>query len=81
MFNYKDYTYLRMAIVDNIERLSSIEEDHPGVGADRFSEIQDDIQYLNRLQQMVEREIATLQSPPKAVPSNLRAVPKQGQSG
>ena len=80
MFNYKDHTYLRVAILNYLERLSSIEEDEPGVGEDRFAEIQDDIQYLRRLRDIVEREIATMQLSSKPEATKLSVVPNDRQS-
>lgn len=75
MFNYKDYTYLRVAILSHLDKLSSIEEDDPGVGEDRFAEIQDDIQYLGRLRDIVSREIENVQAS-NAQASILSVVPK-----
>ncbi len=80
MFNYKDYTYLRVAILNYLEKLSSIDEDEPGVGEDSFAEVQDDIQYLKRLRDIVDREIAAAQSPPKAQAAKLSIVPNDVQS-
>lgn len=80
MFNCKDYTYLRVAVLNYLERLSLIEEDEPGVGEDRFAEIQDDIQYLKRLHDLVDREIAAMQLPPKVQAAKLSVVPNNGQS-
>lgn len=79
MFNYKDYTYLRVAILSYLENLSSIEEDGPGVGEDRFAEIQDDIQYLKRLKDLVDREIDVVQAASKDQASRLSVVPKDGK--
>lgn len=80
MFNYKDFTYIRVAILDYIEKLSSFEEDDPSIGEDRFSEIQDDIQYLMRLRDLVDQEIAVIKSQPKAQYSKLTVVPDDGKS-
>lgn len=78
MFNYKDFTYLRVAILSHIEKLSSLEEDDPAVGEDRFTDIQDDIQYLRRLCDIVEHEISAIKSPPTVQSSKLSIVPNDG---
>ena len=65
ILNYKDYTYIKMAILAYIEKLSSINEDEQGIDEERFSEIQDDIQYLGRLRGMVEREIESSRLSPQ----------------
>lgn len=80
MFNYKDFTYIRVAILDYIEKLSSLEEDDPSIGEDRFSEIQDDIQYLMRLRDLVDQEIAVIKSQPKVQYPKLTVVPDDGKS-
>ena len=80
MFNYKDCTHLRVAILSYLEKLSSIDEGDQGVGEDRFAEIQDDIQYFRRLRDLVDREIAAMQLPPKAPVAKLSVVPSDGQS-
>lgn len=63
--------------MSHLETLSSIEEDDPGVGEDRFAEIQDDIQYLRRLQDLVNPEIEGVEIPGTPSPK-LRVVPKDG---
>lgn len=65
ILNYKDYTYIKMAILSYIEKLSSINEDEQGIDEERFAEIQDDIQYLGRLRDMVEREIESSRLSPQ----------------
>ncbi|WP_338847957.1 hypothetical protein V8J88_04090 [Massilia sp. W12] len=62
MFNYKDLTYIRVALLSHIDKLSAIEEDDPGVGEDGFSDIQDDIEYLQRLSDIVDHEIAAIKA-------------------
>ena len=78
MFNYKDFTYIRVALLSHLEKLSSLEEDDPSVGEDRFSDIQDDIQYLRRLCDIVDREIAAIKSQPSAQGVKLTIVPNDG---
>lgn len=80
MFNYKDFTYLRVAVLSHLDKLASINEDDSGVGEDRFAEIQDDIQYLGRLRDIIDREIATIQSPSKTQVTRLTVVPSDGLS-
>ncbi len=74
MFNYKDLTYLRLATMAYIEKLSLIEEDDLKEGGDHFAEIQDDLQYLSRLRDEIEREIAISRSSSKAQKANLSIV-------
>ena len=80
MFNYKDFTYIRVALLGHLEKLSSLEEDDPSVGEDRFADIQDDIQYLKRLCDLVDREISTIKSQPPAQGIKLTIVPNDGQA-
>lgn len=56
-FSYKDLTYIRAAIQAYEASLSSVSEDECS-SADEFSEMQDDILYLDRLLALVNREIA-----------------------
>jgi hypothetical protein len=79
VFNYKDFTYLRVAVLSHLDKLSSINEDDSGVGDERFAEIQDDIQYLVRLRDLIDREIAIIQSPSKIQTTRLSVVPRDGQ--
>lgn len=79
MFNCKDFTYIRSALSEQLEKLSFLEEDDPSVGEDRFSVIQDDIQYLRRLCDLVDREIAAIKSQPTAQGVKLTIVPNDGQ--
>jgi hypothetical protein len=79
MFNYKDFTYLRVAVLSHIDKLSAINEDDPGVTDDNFSDIQDDIQYLRRLRDMIDREIATIQSPSVMQVTRLSVASSDGQ--
>lgn len=64
VFNYKDYTYMRMAILACIEKLSLIDEGDTEVAEERFAQAQDDIQYLERIRDIIQRKIESLQSPP-----------------
>ena len=79
MFNYKDLTYLRVAILGYIQKLSSVQENDAGVGEDRFADIQDDVQYLERLRDIVEREISAVRVPSKAENAKLSVVPSKPQ--
>lgn len=80
MFNYKDFTYIRVALLGHIEKLSALEEDDPAVGEDRFADIQDDIQYLRRLCDLVDREIAAIKTQPPAQGIKLAIVSNDGQA-
>ncbi|GLS26074.1 hypothetical protein [Marinibactrum halimedae] len=55
-FSYKDLTYIRAAIQAYEGTLTSVSEEECD-DEDEFSEIQDDILYLNRLLALVNREI------------------------
>ncbi len=65
IFKYKDFTYLKMAILSYIEKLSLINEDEQGIDEERFTEIQDDIQYLGRLHDIVQRKIESSRLSPQ----------------
>ncbi len=74
MFNYKDLTYLRVATLAYIEKLSLIEEDDLAENGDHFAEVQDDLQYFSRLRDEIEREIVALRTSPKTQKANLSIV-------
>lgn len=59
-FNYKDLTYIRASIQAYEGMLSQTTEDE--CDEDEFSEIQDDILYLQRLLALVAEEIGEIES-------------------
>lgn len=61
IFNFKDLSYLRVAVDRYITQLDEIEEGSAGVSDDDFSDIQDDVEYLRRLQHMIEEQIKNIQ--------------------
>jgi hypothetical protein len=67
-----------VALLSHLEKLSTLEEGDPSVGEDRFPEIQDDIQYLKRLCDLVDRENAAIKSQPTAQDVKLTIVPNDG---
>ncbi|OZG71126.1 hypothetical protein BTA51_22370 [Hahella sp. CCB-MM4] len=54
-FSYKDLTYIRAALQNYEVSLSEVSEDE--CEEDEFSEIQDDIQYIERLLGLIEHKI------------------------
>lgn len=58
-YTYKDLTYIRTALQVYEAKLVKVEYDE--CEDDEFSEIQDDIQYLQRLLAVTDEEIKTLE--------------------
>ncbi|WP_353302788.1 hypothetical protein [Sessilibacter corallicola] len=59
-YTYKDLTYIRTALQVYEAKLVTVEYDD--CEDNEFSEIQDDIQYLQRLLALTDKEIKTLEN-------------------
>jgi hypothetical protein len=71
-FSYRDLTYIRASIQAYEGFLSEVNEDECS-DDDRFSEIQDDRLYLNRLLALVNQEISDVEAAmPKLTPIKSR---------
>jgi hypothetical protein len=62
IFNFKDLSYLRTALDHYVKHLAAIEEGAEGVSVDDFSDMQDDIEYLQRLRHMLDRQLAAIKN-------------------
>lgn len=73
-FNFKDLSYLRVALDHYVTHLAAIEEGAEGVSEDDFADMQDDIEYLQRLRRILDGQLAAIKNGGAKPESSIRLV-------
>lgn len=74
IFNFKDLSYLRVAVDHYVKHLAGVEEGAEGMSEDDFSDMQDDIEYLQRLQHILDGQLAEIKNGGSKRESSIRLV-------